>query len=828
VIVLLALFLGVSHLVHRELILDTKHSAHILGLSDRLRVRSQRVGDLAVQFMITQDPVNRERVADELERSAGALQEEFSRLVAQGTVRRAMEGEDGAALRRGVEDLRARMAEQVRIARVISRAEGAEEVRTSGRRMVAVAESLGPGLDELGYELLGRSESELATLALAATLDVVLRVLALLIGAIWIWARVLLPFRRERHNLHQRARHLEGRVAQSAEEAMEQRRLLEQVLERVPHAVVVAGPDGGLLLHNAEAARVFGEPSAGESVEAWSGRQCFLLSDGVTPHPPEDLPLPRALRGEPVDRSELILVDPDTGEDVWILASSRTLEREDGRSLGAVAVFWDTTEDRRVRTALRETEARLRRAVLEAPFPMFILEDSGRILARSRVIQHLTGYSPEEIGTIDEWIACMHPEETRDEARKHAHRLFETRGRVEEGECELRARDGRRLTWSFSSASLGIGPDRRRLLIRMAVDVTAEKRNREMLRAAKEEAEAHSRAKSEFLANMSHELRTPLNAVLGFGQLLEDGVPGELNDIQRRYIDNILSSGRHLLDLINDILDLAKVESGRAELDLATLDVESALDGVVDLMSQAAQAKGIELGVRHDSGLPPIRADEAKLKQILLNLVSNAIKFTPEGGRVTIHAEAVSRAGFLRVRVVDTGVGIDAEDLERIFEKFTRIDVPYVRKQGTGLGLALSRRLIHAHGGTIRAESEGRRRGSAFVVELPLRETGVPVVVSGSEERVRVETVRLLKKHGFDAWCEGDDEAPAPRVAVLLDGADRTDPGVPAVIVGDGEAPEGAGCVRVPDAKSPYKLVSAVEAAARGDRVAAQPVGGRA
>jgi signal transduction histidine kinase len=231
--------------------------------------------------------------------------------------------------------------------------------------------------------------------------------------------------------------------------------------------------------------------------------------------------------------------------------------------------------------------------------------------------------------------------------------------------------------------------------------------------------EIASKHKSDFLANMSHELRTPLNAIIGFSEALKERMFGDLNEKQAEYIEDIYASGRHLLALINDILDLSKVEAGRMELDLAEFDVPAALDNAVTLVKERAQRHGIRLVLDVGPGVGAFVADERKVKQILLNLLSNAVKFTPEGGKVSVSAGQPN--GALEIAVSDTGVGIASEDREAIFEEFRQVGKDYTRKaEGTGLGLALTRRFVELHGGTIRVESE-IGRGSTFTFALPLR-----------------------------------------------------------------------------------------------------------
>ena len=225
--------------------------------------------------------------------------------------------------------------------------------------------------------------------------------------------------------------------------------------------------------------------------------------------------------------------------------------------------------------------------------------------------------------------------------------------------------------------------------------------------------------KSDFLANMSHELRTPLNAIIGFSEVLVEKMFGEVNDKQLDYLKDIHSSGKHLLSLINDILDLSKIEAGRMELDIADFDLRSALENAMTLVKERAQRNGISLSLEVDLSLGMFRADERKFKQILLNLLSNAVKFTPEGGKVSVAARPA--AGGVEFSVADTGVGIAAADQAIVFEEFKQVGTDYTRKaEGTGLGLALTKRFVELHGGEIRLESTPGK-GSTFTFAIPAR-----------------------------------------------------------------------------------------------------------
>ena len=236
-----------------------------------------------------------------------------------------------------------------------------------------------------------------------------------------------------------------------------------------------------------------------------------------------------------------------------------------------------------------------------------------------------------------------------------------------------------------------------------------------------QQLEVASRHKSEFLANMSHELRTPLNSIIGFSEVLGEGMFGEVNAKQAEYLRDILESGQHLLSLINDVLDLSKIEAGRMELELADFDLPSAIENALLLVRERALRRSITLGHAIDKRLGVIGADERKVKQVLLNLLSNALKFTPEGGRVDVRAEF--QGDMAEISVTDTGVGIAPEDQDAVFEEFRQVGAAAQKAQGTGLGLALSRKFIELHGGRIAVESQ-LGMGATFTFTIPLRPGG--------------------------------------------------------------------------------------------------------
>jgi signal transduction histidine kinase len=283
-------------------------------------------------------------------------------------------------------------------------------------------------------------------------------------------------------------------------------------------------------------------------------------------------------------------------------------------------------------------------------------------------------------------------------------------------------------------------------------DVTERKQIEEELKLAKDSAERANSAKSHFLATMSHELRTPLNHIIGFAELLVDNKLGELNSTQQEYLTDILESGMHLLALVNDILDLSKVEAGKMELNLAVFDLESHLENCSVVVKEKAMQKGIEVKLDIAKAPATVKADERKFRQIIYNLLSNAIKFTPEGGEICLSAKIVDRIvrpgqrqadakdlkiildpvegvadetcrhqNCVEITVSDTGIGIAPDEIDRIFKPFEQIqDAQSNRPKGTGLGLSLTKSLVELHGGRIWVESQGPEKGSRFSFIMPV------------------------------------------------------------------------------------------------------------
>ncbi|MHC4448055.1 MAG: sensor histidine kinase, partial [Planctomycetota bacterium] len=256
-------------------------------------------------------------------------------------------------------------------------------------------------------------------------------------------------------------------------------------------------------------------------------------------------------------------------------------------------------------------------------------------------------------------------------------------------------------------------------IVAISTDVTELKRREVDLALSMARAETANRAKSEFLANMSHELRTPLNAIIGFSEAMQQEYLGRLgHDRYREYVEDIHASGNHLLQIINDLLDLSKIEAGKLKLDEERVDINGVVEGSMKIIRERAEIGGIRTSVALASPAPGLWADERSCKQVLLNLLSNAVKFTEAGGTITV-STGVAPSGHLEVRVSDSGIGIPEEDQGRILEPFTQVEASLVRNhEGTGLGLPLTKAIVELHGGKLILESEPGK-GTTVSVRFP-------------------------------------------------------------------------------------------------------------
>jgi PAS domain S-box-containing protein len=413
--------------------------------------------------------------------------------------------------------------------------------------------------------------------------------------------------------------------------------------------------------------------------------------------------------------------------------------------IGYLLIGTDNTARKQIEDERMRLDQRLRdqhfytRSLLESNIDALMTTDPrGIITDVNKQMEALTGC------TRDELIGAPFKNYFTDASRAEAgiNRVL-SEGKVTNYELTARARDGTLTVVSYNATTFHDRDRRLQGVFAAARDMTELKRIEQALQQKNAELEDASRMKSEFLANMSHELRTPLNAIIGFSEVLSDGLLGDMTDKQRKFIDDIFKSGKHLLSLINDILDLSKVEAGKMLLDLDPVDVSSLLRNSLSIIKGQAAARHVRLEMRAPDRLGFINADARKVKQIVYNLLSNAVKFTADGGEVILEAERVSRGDvgilshawphrtfplvesewseFLRVSVTDKGIGISREGLEQLFKPFSQVDSGLARKfEGTGLGLALVKLLVDLHGGVVAVES-AVGQGSCFTVWIPIR-----------------------------------------------------------------------------------------------------------
>ncbi|HXG72498.1 MAG TPA: ATP-binding protein [Gemmatimonadaceae bacterium] len=367
-------------------------------------------------------------------------------------------------------------------------------------------------------------------------------------------------------------------------------------------------------------------------------------------------------------------------------------------------------------TSLRESESRLSSAVMAAPYPLMLHAEGGEILQLSRAWTHLTGYAQSSLTTTDEWgkLALGGNPSLLGPALGDED-LGET---SDLGEHVVRTADGSERTWDFHRVGLGNLPDGRRLTLTAAVDITEYLQLVKSERAARQEAEDANAAKSQFLATMSHELRTPLNAIAGYSQLLSLEVRGPITPAQREDLERIDRSQRHLLSLINDVLNFAKIEAGHIAVEKETVDLADVFQNLREFVHPQQREKELNFTMPETSGYGTfVLGDGDKVRQILINLLSNAIKFTPVGGHISI--DCTDQETTRSISVHDDGVGIPPDKLSAIFEPFIQVNRGYSSNhEGTGLGLSISRDLARRMGGELTVQS-ALGKGSVFTLTLP-------------------------------------------------------------------------------------------------------------
>lgn len=437
----------------------------------------------------------------------------------------------------------------------------------------------------------------------------------------------------------------------------------------------------------------------------------------------------RALEGfakvltEGTVRDYPLTVRHSSGSTTEVLCSASLYKDEKGKILGAFALARDVTEQKRAEGIVRESEERFRFTFEQAAVGIAHVALDGRWLRVNQKLCEITGYPSEELLQKTFQDITFPVDLAKD--LNYVKQVLEDKIKTYSMEKRYIRKDGSLIWVNITVSLVRDSESRPKYFVGIIEDISERKKVEDELARAKENADIANRAKSEFLSNVSHELRTPLNAVIGFTEILQDELFGKLNEKQRQYINNINTSGKHLLGLINDILDLSKIEAEKVELALQNVLLKTnILEASLVMFRETAASHNINLSLEVSPEADiAIKADPQRLIQIIYNLLTNAIKFTPDGGSVHIYAgRSMVEKDSIEISVEDTGIGIKQEDMPRLFQIFSQIKSPSAKTiEGTGLGLALTRKLVELHGGKIWAKSEGIGKGTTFTFSLPIQ-----------------------------------------------------------------------------------------------------------
>jgi two-component system CheB/CheR fusion protein len=424
-----------------------------------------------------------------------------------------------------------------------------------------------------------------------------------------------------------------------------------------------------------------------------------------------------------------------------MLLNARQIQRASGKERIILLAIEDITERREIEAGLEKTRKELEvikqsadevsefaeSVINTVREPLIVLDQDLRVVTASRSFYEFFKVNPEE--TVGQLIYDLGNKQWDiPKLRELLEDILPKKVSFDNYEVEHNFSTIGRRIMLLNARQIQRASGKERIILLAIEDITERREIENGLEKAHEklkdlatELKRTALVKSEFLANMSHELRTPLNSINGFSEVLYDETFGPLNEKQKKYVNNVLTSGNHLLLLINQILDMAKVEAGKMNLALSSLHMKRLLNEISLLVADMVSKKKIEMSLEIAEDLSNIEADELKVKEIMYNLLSNAVKFTPEGGKVGMRASTRKTDSEIEIVVWDTGIGIAPENMGRIFEGFFRVDTPYSRvTEGTGLGLPLSKKLVELHGGKLSVESDGLNKGTTVRFTLPI------------------------------------------------------------------------------------------------------------